>query len=535
MSDTCSCGRPLLARAGELEPTCAECRGKPDFCGCPPIGQWEKPAPLGGHSQLPPFPVVALPSWAAAEVAAVASFTQTPADLAGTVLLAVLSAACGGRAVVEVRGSWREPVNLYAVTALPSGSRKSAVFAEMTAPLLDTEHSLVEGTRPLILENETQRRIAQQGAERAARTASGIDDDEARKKATADAIAAAQLAEAITVPVMPRLVADDVTPEAAASLLAEQGGRLAVLSAEGGIFATLAGRYSGGVPSLEVFLKGHSGDMLRVDRKGRPPEHIPRPALTLGLCVQPEILRAIAAMPGFRGRGLLARILYSLPANLVGRRQIGTPAVPEEIRDAYATSVRSLVLTMADWTDPAVLTLTPEAAELLLDAERQLEPRLDPETGDLAGIVDWASKQIGATVRVAALLHLASHLADGWGRQIDAGTAQAALTIMDYYSAHALAAFDHMGVDQAVEDARAILRWLERTQPARFTKRELFTGVSRARFPKVGDLDAPLDLLEQHGYVRREPEPERTGPGRRPSPAYEVHPDLAAETAVSAQ
>jgi replicative DNA helicase len=276
--------------------------------------------------------VSALPSWAAAEVAAVALFTQTPADLAGTVLLAVLSAACGGRAVVEVRGSWREPVNLYAVAALPSGSRKSAVFAEMTAPLLETEHALVEKTRPQILENDTLRQIARKDADRATHQAAGLDNDDARKEATANAIAAAQLAEAITVPVMPRLVADDVTPEAAATLLAEQGGRLAVLSAEGGIFSILAGRYSGGIPSLEVFLKGHSGDMLRVDRRGRPPEHIPRPALTLGLCVQPEILRAIADMPGFRGRGLLARILYSLPANLVGHRQIGTPPVPEDVR-----------------------------------------------------------------------------------------------------------------------------------------------------------------------------------------------------------
>ncbi|HET9969826.1 MAG TPA: YfjI family protein [Streptosporangiaceae bacterium] len=497
--------------------------------------RWEPPAPLGGNARLPQFPVSVLPSWAAEEVAAVALFTQTPADLAGTVLLAVLSAACGGRAVVEVRGSWREPVNLFAVAALPSGSRKSAVFTEMTAPLLDTEHALVEKTRPLILENETQRRIAVKGAERATMAAAGIDDDEARKNAIADAIAAAQLAEAITVPVMPRLVADDVTPEAAASLLAEQGGRLAVLSAEGGIFSTLAGRYSGGVPSLEVFLKGHSGDMLRVDRKGRPPEHIPRPALTLGLCVQPEILRTIAEMPGFRGRGLLARILYSLPANLVGIRQIGTPPVPEHVRDTYGSAVRSLVLTMAEWTDPAVLQLTPGAAELILDAERRLEPRLHPETGDLAGIVDWASKQIGATVRVAALFHLASHLTDGWGRPIDEQTARAALAVMDYYTAHALAAFDHMGMDPVVEDARTILRWLERARPAAFTRRELFTGVSRARFAKVGDLDAPLDLLEQHGYIRRVPEPERTGPGRRPSPAYEVHPDLAAETAVSAQ
>ena len=495
--------------------------------------QWEPPAPLGGHVGLPAFPVSVLPSWAAEEVAALAEFTQTPPDLAGTVLLAVLSAAAGGRAVVEVRGSWREPVSLYTVAALPSGARKSAVFTEMTGPLLDTEHALVSKVQPEIQQSETLRQIADRDAAKAAARASGLDPGEARDKALAEAVAAAQLAEAITIPVMPRLVADDVTSEAAASLLAEQGGRLAVLSAEGGIFSTLAGRYSGGVPSLEVFLKGHSGDMLRVDRKGRPPEHIPRPALTLGLCVQPEVLRTIAEMPGFRSRGLLARILYSLPVNLVGRRQIGTEPVPEDVRERYAAAVRALVLTMAEWTDPAVLQLTPEAAGLILGAERALEPRLHPDTGDLAGIVDWASKAIGATARIAGLLHLASHLTDGWGQPIDGATMQAAITAMDYYTAHALAAFDLMGVDQAVEDARVILRWLERTRPARFTKREAHMGLSRSRFPKVGDLDAPLALLEQHGYIRSEPEPERTGPGRRPSPAYEVHPDLATETTES--
>ena len=498
-------------------------------------GAWEPPAPLGGHADLPAFPVSALPAWAADEVAALAEFTQTPPDLAGTVLLAVLSAAAGGRAVVEVRGSWREPVNLYAVAAMPSGARKSAVFAEMTGPLLDTEHTLIGKVQPEIQQAGTLRQIADRDAAKAAARASGLDPGQARDKARAEAVAAAQLAEAITIPVMPRLVADDITSEAAASLLAEQGGRLAVLSAEGGIFATLAGRYSGGVPSLEVFLKGHSGDMLRVDRKGRPPEHIPRPALTLGLCVQPEVLRTIAAMPGFRSRGLLARILYCLPANLVGRRQIGTPSVPADVRDGYTAAVRSLVLTMAEWDDPAVLQPTPEAAELVLAAERALEPRLHPETGDLASIVDWASKAIGATIRIAGLLHLGSHLTDGWGSPIDDKTMAAAITVMDYYTAHALAGFDLMGVDPAVEDARVILRWLERTGPSRFTKREAFTGLSRSRFPKVADLDTPLALLEQHGYIRPEPEPDRTGPGRRPSPAYLVHPGLAAETAEYAQ
>ena len=35
----CHCGRPLIARPGEMEPTCGECRSKPDACECTPVQQ----------------------------------------------------------------------------------------------------------------------------------------------------------------------------------------------------------------------------------------------------------------------------------------------------------------------------------------------------------------------------------------------------------------------------------------------------------------------------------------------------------------
>jgi hypothetical protein len=260
---------------------------------------WEAPAPLGARPALPPFPVDALPGWLADMVAAVAEFTQTPADLPAVIALAALSATAGGRAVVEVRGSWREPVNLYAVVVMPPGSRKSAVFAAMTAPLLDAERHLVEATRPRVVEAELARKVAQ----RAAATAANTPTPEGRAAALADATDAAVQAESITVPALPRLVADDVTSEVAASLLAEQGGRLAVLSAEGGIFATLAGRYSNGTPSLEVFLKGHAGDMLRVDRKGRLAEHIDHPPSPSAWRSNPNCSATSPACPVFAAVG----------------------------------------------------------------------------------------------------------------------------------------------------------------------------------------------------------------------------------------
>jgi replicative DNA helicase len=480
---------------------------------------WEEPAPLGVRSELPAFPVDALPDWLADEVRALAEFTQTPADLAGTVAFAVLSTAAGGRAVVEVRRGWREPVNVFVVVAMPPGSRKSAVFTTMTAPLLDGERALVEATSPRVIEAQTQRKIQSRIAEQQAAQVSKAKDEDG---AAAEAIAAAQMAEAITVPALPRLVADDITSETCASLLAEQDGRLAVLSAEGGIFATLAGRYSGGVPSIEVFLKGHAGDMLRVDRKSRPPEHVDHPALTLGLAVQPEILRAIARMPGFRGRGLLARILYAVPENNVGRRRIGTDSVPEDVRATYRANVQTLVMALHEWTDPAVLTLTPGAAAVLVELEREIEPQLlgDAELGHVA---DWAAKLVGATVRLAGLLHLADTVETSWARPIDEDTVRRAVTLARYFVRHALAVFDVMGADPLVEDARRVLRWIERYSVTAFTRRDAYQG-TRPYFVKVTDMDPALRLLEVHGYIRARYVAAPRSAGRPPSPAWDTNP-----------
>lgn len=498
-------------------------------------GGWDaEPVPLSARRLLPPFPVDALPSWVADQVAAVAEFTQTPPDLAGCIALAALStAAAGGRAVVEIRPGWREPVNLFTAVAMPPGSRKSAVFAAMTAPLLAAEAELVELARPVVVEAELTARVAQARAEKAAKAAETAATADARMSAFADASSAALAAEELTVPVLPRLIADDITPEAAASLLAEQSGRVAVLSAEAGIFATLAGRYSG-APNLEVFLKGHAGDMLRVDRKGRPAEHVERPALTLGLAVQPEVLVDIARMPGFRGRGLLARILYSLPVNTVGRRRVGTPPPPAAVTAAYVDQLRGLVHALTDWTDPAVLPLEPAADARVLQLEEAIEPRLAAGDGDLAHLADWAAKLTGATVRIAGLLHLAAHHNNGWNRPVDAGTIDAAASVGHYYLAHALAVFDYMGADPLVDDARTVLDWIGRAGSARFTRRDAFNELRGARFRKVTDLDPALALLVDHGQIRPVAAPPASASGGRPpSPAFDVHPH--AEPAQPAQ
>ena len=203
----------------------------------------------------------------------------------------------------------------------------------------------------------------------------------------------------------PRVLADDVTPEQLVRLMEEQGERFAVFSAEGGIFETMAGRYANGVANLDVFLKGHAGDLVRVDRRIGAPVIIDRPALTMGLTVQPDVLRAFKDKPGFRGRGLVARFLYVLPQSLLGYRRLNTAPIPAGVRSAYRNCIlRLLQTTPAADGNPVHLELSNGARAEWTAFAGRLEPRLGPG-GDLGHMTDWAGKAPGAAARIAGLMH----------------------------------------------------------------------------------------------------------------------------------
>jgi replicative DNA helicase len=492
---------------------------RPSFVTSVTFVPWETPAPLVRAVNVPAFPVEVFPEWMRDHVQAVAHFTQTPVDLAATVALAALATAMAGRVEVQIRGPWREPANLFTVTSLPPGSRKSAVFASMTKPIYLAEKVLVDKVEHTILEAETLLAVEEAKLMRAKAKAAKAEATTEREELEDEAIALADLIATMAgeMDPRPRLVADDITPEAAAALLAEQGGRLGVLSAEGGIFQILAGRYST-APNLDLFLKGHAGDPLRVDRKSTAPLIVDNPALTLGLTVQPEVLKAISEMPGFRGRGLLARICYSLPINTVGYRKVGVEPPADEIANRYEVFLSDLARLFFEQEGPTTVALSKEAAAALLKVERDLEPQLRPD-GDVGFIVDWASKLVGAIARIALLLHIATTLGTT-DDPISEDTMHNAIKVGDYFIAHALAAFDFMGVDPAVEGARTVLDWVKRNQLDRFTRREAHRGCRR--FKKVTELDDPLHLLEEHGYVRgADVIPDGGGPRSR---TYHVNP-----------
>jgi replicative DNA helicase len=509
-----------------------------EMCSPADAAAWAPPEPLTAEI-LPPFPTDALPAWLRTYVATLAEATQTPADLAALMSLGVLSAAAGGRVKVWVRSTWQEPVNLYVAPALESGNRKSGVVREVTAPIREWERRQEKGRRPDVAAARSQRRVAEQALEHAEARAAKESDPGQRAALLTEAEQLARRLEALPAVHAPRLLTEDCTPERLASLMAEQTGRMAILSPEGDVFDVMAGRYSS-APNFGIFLKGHAGDPHHVDRQGRPAEYIAEPALTIAVSPQPDVLGGLADKPSFRGRGLLARFLYSLPPSLLGRRAVRPAEMPEMVRATYQAAIVALLerfqtaAITEDETSHHYLKPDPEAAHALDDFLAWVEPQLGPH-GELAAVRDWGGKLAGAVVRIAALLHLAERPTDpaAWKAQIPTDTVARAVRVGRYLIPHAQAAYDLMGLDTDTGNARVLLDWVLAKRKDRFTKREAHQA-NKGHFKTVAELEPVLQLLEERGYIRREvwerPKGQR---GQPPSPVYVVNPAALVVHAVS--
>src|SRR5262249_47248641 len=263
--------------------------------------------------------------------------------------------------------------------------------------------------------------------------------------------------------------------------------------------------------------------------------YIKRPALTIGLAVQPDVLRGLVAKPQFKGRGLLGRFLYSLPKSTLGGRRARVAPLDEEARTEYARYVRAMAGLSVRFDEsgariPLMLSLTADADDYLGGFKDEIEPLL-AETGELGALSDWAGKLAGAVLRIAGVLHLAEHAGrfQPWPEKVSAAILKKAIEIGRYLIPHAQAAYAEMGADPEIEAAQYLMKWLLKWigsgNDLIFRKQDAWQG-TKGRFKKVADLDQALALLIEHEFIRQRVSEGRKGPGRKPGGVYEINPGV---------
>lgn len=487
--------------------------------GFEPLDPMEPPDQKQG---LPAFPTGALPPVLGEYVRAVAASIQVAEDMAASVVLGACAAAVQGRWMLEVKPDWTEPLNLYLLTVARPSERKSPVLREVTAPLYAFERAEQARRAPAIQEAQTQRAVLEK---RIAFLSDKLSRGDAHpSKASPEA---AQLAQAraqlndIQEAVPYRLLADDTTPEAFLSLLACHGGRMALFSAEGGLFQILAGLYTSGQgANLDGFLKAYSGDPIRVDRKGRAGEQIDHPAATLMLMVQPQVLQQVSQNKVFSERGLLARFLYSLPASLVGQRAFDTPGIPPQVRQRYADCItRLLELSVKPGPAADLIRLGDQALAQSQAFYHKLERAIP---GRLADIESWAGKFHGQVMRIAGILHCVICQEDAAAELVSGSTMASAIQIGRYFLAHSMWGLTAAGAAQSplLQNAGYVWQHLSAGRQGSYTKSEVLRLCRRLDSEQI---TAPLEELIRRGYLRKAVEPPLAG--TRPVTRYWLNPE----------
>lgn len=468
--------------------------------------EWQEIQPFEKFD-LPQFPLDTLPQIMCEYVTTVSDNLAVPVEMTVLSVLAITAVCLQGRIFVQAKADYTEPVNLYVLVIAAPGERKSPLLKLLSAPLYEYEKTTNQTRQKTMCEEDTE--ISEKLTELTAAKEKGNTDRVVDLKIEINSLQ--QNRTQLT-----RLTSDDFTVESLTSLMAENDGRMAVISSEGGMFNNITGRYST-KSSFETLLKAYTGDTIRVDRKSRPAELIENPSLTILLMAQESVLEGIMDNGALRGQGFLGRFLYCQPLSPMGTRKFETPPLDHRVMERFNT----MLINFLNIQNICTLKMSDGAYQVSKNFFDWLEPKL---IGELDSIRDWASKLHGTTLRIAGILHCLEN--NGVGDTIiSQSTMDNARKIAVYFIEHAKKAFAVMGTSAEVTKAKFVLHQLEKVTEPEITKRSIYLLCRSKYFKKTEDINDTLALLVEHCYLRVKKVKSSNSVGRKPSTVFELNPE----------
>jgi hypothetical protein len=274
------------------------------------------------------------------------------------------------------------------------------------------------------------------------------------------------------------------------------------------------GKYSGeGRTGDGMILAGISGDTITRDRigsadtGGQESGVILHPCLNVCVMIQPDKYLQVARHPNLRASGALARIWPVWLPSMVGTRleAEGEAGLNPKAMQGYNRLLLELLATLRD--ESHRVTLSPEAAELRREFHNGIE-RLMLEGAELADVRDIASKATSQAVKLALVLHVASHrtILEQNASVIDADTMSRAIQLGAYFLHQSVSSQRHADEDAQLAPARRILEWMQRTSKDKTRKEKPFTFSEIQRLsprprPSAKELIPVMDLLVDHHHV----------------------------------
>jgi len=495
----------FLAAGGTLsdieELACSTAEWKPSDAS-PVCGEEDEVWPELSLEEPPPslpFPVDVFPIPLQRFCLGVAQVTLTPPDLPGAVMLATASAAIGQSVQLALKRTWKESTLLYLIIVADPGRKKSPVITLAARPLARIDERLRKDSEEhhVIWKDKKKSKDEGPGPEPAQR----------------------------------RAIVKDITRESLVSILRDNPRGVLVDPDEATAWVASFNEYKAKGSDRQFWLAIWNSKPISVDREGgRRSLWVRNPLATVIAGIPPEMLGSLEEEHG-RNDGFKDRILFVYPAEFPD--QVWTE---EELDEGDETTWASVINTL-------------HAQEMFEDEKEGIRPHLvDFDQSAKAEWITWfnahnkeaASENMPTSCRgiwskleaycgrfslILSRLRLAMNpeQTELLKAPIRPEDVQGAIKLLNYFKSNWLRIHHRISGGVSDPDAKAIIGWILRHDRNAFREREV-RKVMSGRFPTPESALHALNILARMGVIR--PKVEEVKTGRRPTPAFEVHPDL---------
>ena len=475
------------------EPRKAEPRAE---AGPPPAPEaWPKPQPIAASFEGLPYPLEALPEPILAAVGEGLACTQAPIPLVASAALSALSLAGQHLANVRRAPMLAGPCALYFLSINDSGERKTTVESLFLAPIREWEKEQAAAWAPVVKGYEAE--LAAWEAER-----NGIRDriksltKAGKSAAEASAALVAHAAGMPLPPRVPRLLYQDVTPEALAWSLASGWPCGGIASSEAG---TVFGGHSMSKDSITRALSllnqlWDAAAPLNVDRRTSESFSVRSARVSLSLMIQEPTFLDFLERSGAlaRGSGFLARLLLAWPESTQGSRFYldpphGTPALSAFNARLAGLLAYPLPVDESNILTPPELALSPEARKAWIGFHDAIEAELG-EGGEMRMVRDVASKSADNAARLACLFHL---FEQGPSGEISPDHFDRAARIAAWHLSESRRFFGEVALPLELADAARLDRWL-----FEYARRERTATLTTGEAQRLGPVRSKERLAE---------------------------------------
>jgi hypothetical protein len=458
------------------------------------------------------FPVEVLPPALRELARTIANEVGVPVDFPAADMLPIAAGLIGNSVALRLKPGYWARGSVYLAKVGPPSDGKSPSLQLLMRPIWEIDQELAE---------EYRRDHAAWSERRAAAQGEKITDP---------------------APVFSRLSVDDATAESLIEIHGENPRGVLVIKDELRELFESLNQYKGGRGTdRSCFLKAWSGLPIvrdRLSNQNRRPTRVPRPCINICGGITPDKLGVLDDDAG-AADGLIERFLFVWPRS-VPVTDWADGGVTDYALEPWRKIVRRLwdrqPLRVGEGTIDALESgFTDAGREAWVDGYNAWAGRM--RAHDIPPEMVPAARKLAAyagrlSLILSALWQAADDQADhAKPPRVDGDHVCGAWALAEYFYQHALKvrSFRQAGAASCKYPGsfRNALAWASGRE--RFTRKEL---ADARRWP-AGMIDDVLAAMVAAGAVRPVAGQAKAGPGRRPSPAYEVHPDLRSSVRVT--